>query len=107
LVATTSGVFIYAGFLQGSGRAKEGFRYFSCLLRTANDLAYQLTNEHSLFGLLNRTVTKSGGCMLRRWMLTPLVSGDQINERLAAVSFFTEAENDELRQLLVTSSNVS
>ncbi|KAK1941664.1 DNA mismatch repair protein MSH5 [Phytophthora citrophthora] len=66
--------------VQGSGRAKEGF---------------------SLFGLLNRTVTKSGGCMLRRWMLTPLVDSTQISERLSSVAFFTEAENDELRQLML------
>lgn len=58
--------------------------------------------ECSLFGLLNRTVTKSGGSMLRRWMLTPLVNSVQINARLNAVAFFTAAENDELRQLLVT-----
>ncbi|KAL4175238.1 hypothetical protein KRP22_000207 [Phytophthora ramorum] len=69
----------HPSLVKGSGRAKEGF---------------------SLFGLLNRTVTKSGGCMLRRWMLTPLVSSAHIDERLSAVAFFTAAKNDELRQLL-------
>ncbi|KAE9346744.1 DNA mismatch repair protein [Phytophthora rubi] len=69
----------HPSLVKGSGRAKEGF---------------------SLFGLLNRTVTKSGGSMLRRWMLTPLVNSMQINARLNAVAFFTAAENDELRQLL-------
>ncbi|KAG6598069.1 uncharacterized protein IUM83_09358 [Phytophthora cinnamomi] len=69
----------HPSLVKGSGRAKEGF---------------------SLFGLLNRTVTKSGGSMLRRWMLTPLVNNTQIDERLSAVAFFTAAENDELRQLL-------
>ena len=39
--------------------------------------------------------------MLRRWMLTPLVSSVQIDERHNAVAFFMDAENDELRQLLV------
>ncbi|KAI9905739.1 hypothetical protein PsorP6_013706 [Peronosclerospora sorghi] len=67
-------------FNHGSGRAKEGF---------------------SLFGLLNRTVTKSGGSMLRHWMLTPLVNSAQINERLSSVAFFSNSENDEFRQLLV------
>lgn len=65
-----------------------------------------LTLECSLFGLLNRTVTKSGGSMLRRWMLTPLVSSMQINARLRAVAYFSSTENDELRQQLVTSRNL-
>ncbi|CAI5728091.1 unnamed protein product [Peronospora effusa] len=69
----------HPSLVKGSGRAKEGF---------------------SLFGLLNRTVTKSGGSMLRRWMLTPLVSCVQIDERHNSVAFFVDAENDELRQLL-------
>ncbi|CAH0487368.1 unnamed protein product [Peronospora farinosa] len=69
----------HPSLVKGSGRAKEGF---------------------SLFGLLNRTVTKSGGSMLRRWMLTPLVSSVQIDERHNSVAFFVDAENDELRQLL-------
>ncbi|CAI5731867.1 unnamed protein product [Peronospora destructor] len=69
----------HPSLVKGSGRAKEGF---------------------SLFGLLNRTVTKSGGSMLRRWMLTPLVSSVQIDERHNSVAFFADAENDELRQLL-------
>ncbi|ETI56637.1 hypothetical protein, variant 5 [Phytophthora nicotianae] len=70
----------HPSLVKGSGRAKEGF---------------------SLFGLLNRTVTKSGGSMLRRWMLTPLVSNTHINERHNSVAFFTDTENDELRQLLL------
>ncbi|CAI5731863.1 unnamed protein product [Peronospora destructor] len=70
----------HPSLVKGSGRAKEGF---------------------SLFGLLNRTVTKSGGSMLRRWMLTPLVSSVQIDERHNSVAFFADAENDELRQLLL------
>ncbi|CAI5718412.1 unnamed protein product [Peronospora farinosa] len=70
----------HPSLVKGSGRAKEGF---------------------SLFGLLNRTVTKSGGSMLRRWMLTPLVSSVQIDERHNSVAFFVDAENDELRQLLL------
>ncbi|CAI5732709.1 unnamed protein product [Hyaloperonospora brassicae] len=70
----------HPSLVKGSGRAKEGF---------------------SLFGLLNRTVTKSGSCMLRRWMLTPLVSSVQLDERHRSVAFFTSAENDELRQLLL------
>ncbi|KAG3114792.1 hypothetical protein PI124_g6463 [Phytophthora idaei] len=70
----------HPSLVKGSGRAKEGF---------------------SLFGLLNRTVTKSGGCLLRRWMLTPLVSSVHINERQNLVAFFTDAENDEIRQHLL------
>uniref|UniRef100_A0AAV1T9Z9 DNA mismatch repair proteins mutS family domain-containing protein n=1 Tax=Peronospora matthiolae TaxID=2874970 RepID=A0AAV1T9Z9_9STRA len=69
----------HPSLVKGSGRAKEGF---------------------SLFGLLNRTVTKSGACVLRRWMLAPLVSSAQIDERHDSVAFFTNAENDELRHLL-------
>ncbi|CAH0476482.1 unnamed protein product [Peronospora belbahrii] len=69
----------HPSLIKGSGRAKEGF---------------------SLFGLLNRTMTKSGGCMLRRWMLTPLVSSVQIAERHNSVAFFANTEYDELRQLL-------
>ncbi|RMX63972.1 hypothetical protein DD238_004570 [Peronospora effusa] len=70
--------------------------YNSFFGKSAND-----TFPRSLFGLLNRTVTKSGGSMLRRWMLTPLVSCVQIDERHNSVAFFVDAENDELRQLLV------
>ncbi|KAG7379942.1 MutS protein msh5 [Phytophthora pseudosyringae] len=69
----------HPSLVKGSGRAKEGF---------------------SLFGLLNRTVTKSGSCTLRRWMLAPLVSGAEIDERQRSVAFFTDSENDEVRQLL-------
>ncbi|KAL7687160.1 putative DNA mismatch repair protein MutS, core [Plasmopara halstedii] len=70
----------HPSLIKGAGRAKEGF---------------------SLFGLLNRTVTKSGAFMLHRWMLTPLVTRGRIEERQSSVAFFTDVENDEIRQLLL------
>lgn len=60
----------------------------------------------SLFGLINRTVTKSGLYKLRQWMLTPLVDAALINERLDAVAFFSRAENEELRRFLVRLAHV-
>ncbi|TYZ62022.1 hypothetical protein PybrP1_011524 [[Pythium] brassicae (nom. inval.)] len=54
----------------------------------------------SLFGLVNRTVTKAGHYKLRQWMLTPLVNATLINERLDAVGFFSQSENEEIRTIL-------
>ncbi|OWZ12300.1 hypothetical protein PHMEG_00014562 [Phytophthora megakarya] len=86
--------------VKGSGRAKEGFRccfvWKFCLLSLLN----KFWHLYSLFGLLNRTVTKSGGSMLRRWMLTPLVNSSHIDERQSGVAYFADTENDELRHLL-------
>lgn len=60
-----------------------------------------LTRTLSLFGLVNRTVTKAGFYKLRQWMLTPLVNAARINERLDAVAFFMQPENEEIRTQLV------
>ncbi|MCR4423534.1 MAG: DNA mismatch repair protein MutS [candidate division WOR-3 bacterium] len=56
----------------------------------------------TLFWLLNRTCTPAGTRLLRRWLLTPLLSVEKINERLDAVAaLLTPASPlEQLQQLL-------
>ena len=50
----------------------------------------------SLYGLLNRTRSKVGGRMLRRWMLKPLYHPEIIQERLDTLEYLVSTENAEL-----------
>jgi hypothetical protein len=74
-----------------------------CLLSRAS-ISTGLANRayDSLFGLLNKTVTRAGGLMLRRWMLAPLVVQSHIEKRLDGVAFFYDIQNEEIRQVLVS-----
>src|SRR6202035_3177875 len=44
----------------------------------------------SLFSLLSHTCTPQGNALLRQWLLSPLQSIQQINERHDAIAFFLE-----------------
>lgn len=56
----------------------------------------------SLFSVLDYTVTKAGSRLLYKFLLAPLVAIEAINERLEAVSFFSENINfaEHIRNLL-------
>jgi len=47
--------------------------------------AWTFEKEGSLLGVLDKTITAMGGRTLRRWLLMPLISKSQINQRLDAV----------------------
>jgi DNA mismatch repair ATPase MutS len=44
-----------------------------------------------LFSLLSHTCTPQGNALLRQWLLSPLQSVQQINERHDAIAFFMES----------------
>ncbi|MFO7951651.1 MAG: DNA mismatch repair protein MutS [Bacillota bacterium] len=60
------------------------------------------TREGSLLGLLDRCMTAMGRRLLRRWLEMPLVSREQIEQRLEAVTEYLEKPlpRRELRKLL-------
>jgi DNA mismatch repair protein MutS len=47
--------------------------------------------RHSLYGVLNETVTPMGARLLRRWLLQPLVDPAHIGARQEAIAAFVEA----------------
>ncbi|TMW57428.1 hypothetical protein Poli38472_003353 [Pythium oligandrum] len=69
----------HPSLVKGYGRSKEGF---------------------SLYGLLNRTLTKGGAALLRQWMLAPLLDVAIINMRLDAVEYLCKPDVDELRKAI-------
>jgi DNA mismatch repair protein MutS len=47
----------------------------------------------SLLGIIDRTITPMGGRLLRRRMILPLKSVNEINRRLSLIEFFNKEEN--------------
>ena len=47
----------------------------------------------SLLGIIDRTITPMGGRLLRRRMILPLKSVNEINRRLSVIEFFNKEEN--------------
>jgi len=66
------------------------------------------TGRHSLYGVLNETVTPMGARLLRRWLLQPLLDPAHIGERQAAIAAFVEAPavRSALRSLLKSINDV-
>lgn len=65
------------------------------------------TDKGSLFWVLDRTKTKFGRRMLRKWVGRPLVDKQQLEERIAAVEEMMAGENlklSRLRELLARTS---
>lgn len=66
--------------IKGTGHSKEGF---------------------SLFGLLNRTLTKHGSHLLKSWLLAPSMCLPTIEERLDTISFLVAPENEGCLETMV------
>jgi DNA mismatch repair protein MutS len=66
------------------------------------------TSRHSLYGVLNETVTPMGARLLRRFLLQPLLDPAAIGERQAAIAAFVEAPavRSALRSLLKSINDV-
>jgi len=57
--------------------------------------------EHTLLGVLDRTITPMGGRLLRRWLHRPLRAGDTVRRRLHAVANLGDSpRGEELRERL-------
>ena len=51
-------------------------------------------NGHTLFEILDHTITSMGGRLLKRWMLFPLKSKKEIDYRLDQVNYFFDHRDD-------------
>ena len=51
-------------------------------------------NGHTLFEILDQTITSMGGRLLKRWMLFPLKSKKEIDFRLDQVNYFFNHKDD-------------
>ncbi len=63
---------------------------------TLRNLEIIHSNHHegkSLLGIIDRTTTPMGGRLLRRRMILPLKSVNEINRRLSLIEFFNKEEN--------------
>jgi DNA mismatch repair ATPase MutS len=45
----------------------------------------KISTEGTLFSFINNTKTPFGGRLLKKWLLTPLLDIDKINERLDCI----------------------
>ena len=50
-------------------------------------------NGHTLVDVLDKTSTAMGGRLLKKWLLFPLISSKNINDRLEMVAYFTKDED--------------
>ncbi len=66
------------------------------------------TREASLLGLMDRTMTAMGGRLLKNWLLHPLQSGKEIENRLGAVEEFCVegTQRVALREVLNTVADI-
>jgi len=55
------------------------------------------SSKHTLFAVLDRSITPMGSRMIKKWLLRPLVKCSAIEQRLSAVEYFKNNMQDVLR----------